>query len=338
MKETIRNQYVDFLKGTLIYLVILGHFVQVYGKPPYEGNWLHNLIYTFHMPLFLAISGFFCYKSHQKYTIWAFLKKRTFNLLIPLLIWDIFMTVVDYNTNENFLLKYLHKINSCYWYIWSIIFYSVFICLFNRILLRCKTLFVRNLFLLSSILLVMSIPIHSFNFPVIKSMYPFFIIGYIFSSLNFLKIITLSKRILPLIVLIALLCFIKWSSKDYVFTNPSSFNNISIVLFRFVSGCSISIVFLFITFFLFLKFRNKLFINYTSEIGTKTLGIYLFQELFFTTVQIYDVSVFGYWINILSIFPSILILCISYYIVKGFELNRILAFFFLGEKLKGPYF
>lgn len=68
--EKIRNNYVDFLKGVGIFLVILGH----------HKNIITNWIYSFHMPLFFMLSGIF-HKNEETYL--KFLKKKSKSLLIP---------------------------------------------------------------------------------------------------------------------------------------------------------------------------------------------------------------------------------------------------------------
>lgn len=54
---TKRITYLDSLKAILILLVILGHAVQ-FNTEEYETNPLFQFIYSFHMPLFLFISGY----------------------------------------------------------------------------------------------------------------------------------------------------------------------------------------------------------------------------------------------------------------------------------------
>lgn len=50
-----RIQWIDKLKGFLILLVIIGHF----GYANYPSmSILHDLIYSFHMPLFIFLSGY----------------------------------------------------------------------------------------------------------------------------------------------------------------------------------------------------------------------------------------------------------------------------------------
>ncbi len=67
-----RIKYIDSLKGFAIICVVLGHIALGYtGAASYPGNlsfWhtIENIIYSFHMPLFFAISGFVYYKAYFK--------------------------------------------------------------------------------------------------------------------------------------------------------------------------------------------------------------------------------------------------------------------------------
>lgn len=49
----------DMLKGFAIILVIAGHAVQYLISGHYYDKEVYRLIYSFHMPLFMAITGFF---------------------------------------------------------------------------------------------------------------------------------------------------------------------------------------------------------------------------------------------------------------------------------------
>ena len=93
-----RDPYWDCVKGALMVLVVLGHFVQLYlvnasggGTPLLES--LLCLIYFFHMPLFVFVSGMFS-KSLAKR------RERSFDeLIVPFLVcqflWLVVTAVVD---------------------------------------------------------------------------------------------------------------------------------------------------------------------------------------------------------------------------------------------------
>lgn len=75
MMEKKRLIWADFLKGWLILLVVLGHAIQNTLGIDCDNNHLWNMIYSFHMPAFMAISGYFVfgrpgggYKICSKYT------------------------------------------------------------------------------------------------------------------------------------------------------------------------------------------------------------------------------------------------------------------------------
>ena len=74
---TKRQPEFDVAKGVGILAVIIGHGA---GTPTI----LRNLIFSFHMPLFFIISGFFM-KPTQKLT-WSFVKKQAKALLLPYVI------------------------------------------------------------------------------------------------------------------------------------------------------------------------------------------------------------------------------------------------------------
>ena len=57
-----RNVYIDIVKSFAIFMVVLGHCLQ-YTLPDNErySNTLFIMIYSMHMPLFVAISGYLFY-------------------------------------------------------------------------------------------------------------------------------------------------------------------------------------------------------------------------------------------------------------------------------------
>ena len=83
-----RIDYYDIVKGFAIWLVVLGHCIQTFGSDP-EHNKLFLLIYAFHMPLFMMVSGKFFISSCHKYNTSQFLKKKFNRLYLPSLFWGL---------------------------------------------------------------------------------------------------------------------------------------------------------------------------------------------------------------------------------------------------------
>lgn len=86
-----RNFGFDSLKGWLIILVIAGHVIQ--GR--ISDNILREVIYFFHMPLFLAVTGYFVKKKTLDLSFYSVIKKYKHRMLLPYLIAFVFFTLLS---------------------------------------------------------------------------------------------------------------------------------------------------------------------------------------------------------------------------------------------------
>lgn len=75
-----RDDYLDSLKFYLIWVVILGHILWEYYNESHAVNCLLFFIYTFHMPLFVYLSGYFSKKMDTKKFRWFLI--RTLETLV----------------------------------------------------------------------------------------------------------------------------------------------------------------------------------------------------------------------------------------------------------------
>ena len=80
-----RVKYIDIAKGIGILAVVAGHSLQ-------NGSFPLRLIYSFHMPLFFFLAGM-CYNS-GKYTFVTLLRKRVRQLLIPLVLFSVILSLL----------------------------------------------------------------------------------------------------------------------------------------------------------------------------------------------------------------------------------------------------
>ena len=79
-----RDIAIDIAKGLGIVLVVLGHTVAVWGG---KHETLHRFIYSFHMPLFFAVSGVFI-STNRSFT--NFIKIKFTRFVIPFFFWVFF--------------------------------------------------------------------------------------------------------------------------------------------------------------------------------------------------------------------------------------------------------
>ena len=87
--DCMRHKHIDVVKGIGIILVVLGH---TYSIPEY----LYNLIYSFHMPLFFILSGLvYNEKKNTELPFFEFLKKKAKSYLVPYYLYALINLVIE---------------------------------------------------------------------------------------------------------------------------------------------------------------------------------------------------------------------------------------------------
>ena len=100
-----RIDWIDCLKLFAIFLVVWGHSMHHLGwekEQFYTG--VDGWIYSFHMPLFMILSGFFSVKLLEGKFEW---KQRFINLIIPCITFGLFCIIVGINSLNFWFLKSL---------------------------------------------------------------------------------------------------------------------------------------------------------------------------------------------------------------------------------------
>ncbi len=144
-----RNPNIDFLKGLLIFLVIAGHLL----SGSIRGSLPRYLIYSFHMPLFIALTGYLIRpEGLLSLTFPALIRKYFYRLLLPwLLALQIFYLVNHLGCLDTLSLSsYLSSYWDIYFHLWYIpgllvwIFLSYFLLKLFSALAARKSIFSGN--------------------------------------------------------------------------------------------------------------------------------------------------------------------------------------------------
>lgn len=88
----MRVDYIDFAKGFAIILVVLGHLLQFNCI---GATACFDFIYSFHMPLFMLLSGWTATQGRpkiQKGNYLIYLRKRFLSLALPFFVWGLFVS------------------------------------------------------------------------------------------------------------------------------------------------------------------------------------------------------------------------------------------------------
>jgi len=88
MKQS-RDYYFDNAKFLLIFFVVFGHFIQSFTNDSNSIYSLYKVIYTFHMPAFILISGFFAKGIYEEGYVQKYLKK----LILPYIIFQVIYSI-----------------------------------------------------------------------------------------------------------------------------------------------------------------------------------------------------------------------------------------------------
>ena len=169
-----RDLYCDSLKFILIFLVVLGHTLEINIPDGSVNRAIYNTIYLFHMPLFVFVSGRFSHiKDRDKY------KKGILRLIETYVIFQIVYSLkLPLLKGEELLWKYLIVPYWIMWYLMCLVWWRLLIYFTPPKILKTK----RNILLIASILICVLggfIPIgHPFEVQRTLVFLPFFLIGY----------------------------------------------------------------------------------------------------------------------------------------------------------------
>lgn len=271
MNKDNRVAYIDSLRAILIFFVVFGHILE----PLIFSNKVlfYNIIYFFHMPAFIFISGL-CYKKN---------KKKLVKLSLIYIVFQLLYILINYLLFNNKLIIQFTTPIWILWYLLALIFWYLIVMFIGTDKKRGFFIIITSLIL--SILVGFDTTINNyFSLSRIIVFFPFFYIGaYIknnyfekfnnyFCSRDFKK----SKfiLILLLIICILLICiFNNYIESNWLY-NSFPYNNNYNFLFRIIN---IFVASIFILSLLILIPKKN--IKLLNIIGKNTLTIFLFHGI-----------------------------------------------------------
>lgn len=283
----------DNYKGILIFLVVLGHLLFSYDYD--NGVAIMNVvkfIYSFHMPLFLIISGYFSKRIN---------KKGNFRLLVLFVLLNFSYILYDYfvyGSFDFFTIKYSS------WYLLALFLYRIIISLPSV----NKFIIINKVFSLS-FSFVVSIIIGLFNFnnliSKLVSYFLFFLVGYLLDN-EFLESVNRRKSV-NLVTLVFSLLFLGMLSFSLPFSlnfyMAGSYIHYIQVVFRLI--IYIIDIMLFLSFLTFIPDKR---VKFLTNIGRNSLSIYLGHRIFTLVITNHFIySDYFIWIMLFSSFLLCLI-------------------------------
>lgn len=321
-----RINWLDFLKGIGIFLVVLGHvYLKCIGS---SASALFGFIVAFHMPFYFMLSGILACRVMEK-DLFEMLKKKSITLLCPFFSCGL-AYALTFNELQDFIWGDFH---SGYWFL-----LSLFICWFMFLPIakmltkipdfQCKIM-------LEAIVLMIpfgagkfvnqiisSDYVHALTFSMTFSYYRFFVVGYF---VGFFYHNLKDKVKWNIIECICILIFTVLMLLILQGKKPANYiSETGVQTFLSLSFAGICIA-----------YRNsspRKISNWIELCGRKSLSIYCFHYFVIKTININLCSSLSpFLLFMVASFVSVIIILVTMLIARPIEKNRYLSKMLLGK-------
>jgi fucose 4-O-acetylase-like acetyltransferase len=321
-----RLLYIDNLKGILILLVVLGHCIQN-ALPDYENNLLFRFIYSFHMPLFIFVSGFVSYKDEYRP---GSITKRFLQLVVPFLAWAL---CSDLLARRTLTVDWLIQPDKGLWFLWVLFWISTGV--YGAKIVAGKMNVREEMLAIPVAAVLFVIPIVNklaFGFHLIAWYLPFYLMGYLLRK----HYATLSKPLRyiswPMLALF-LLSVPFWMIK----LPPTFLPADASVIYNFAYKFFVAVIACISLFHVASRTLNSTrnLLTYSTLGGGLTLGIYAIHQPVIKLVRFLIEQTgltCGGGLLIAILFVATFALTLAIYAILS--LNRYTAFLFLGTPLQ----
>ena len=278
MPESGRDISLDITKGVAIFLVVLGHCIQYDAGRVNAGTSLWNepvfqFIYSFHMPLFMLLSGYLFSRTAKRDAPWGVIRSKMLHLLLPVATWGCFyqlLRVVFWAWDWSWSFFFYHL-----WFLWA-----VFLC-------SCIVLLVRHWFRDSIVVyvvigaLMLFLPDHN-CFPYVEYMYPYYVLGYRIGGSGLRRGWKSMYCFGAALVLFAVM-FHYYGVEDFVYTSKTSLlvggyvslSQLKVDLFRYAIGLVGAYVVWRTIDLVYSSWRDGRIWRVFVPLGRETMGIYI---------------------------------------------------------------
>lgn len=341
-----RNEFIDLLRGTAVLLMVLGHCVQFGSGNEYlqnhlfYQNFVFKFIYTFHMPLFMTISGYLFYSTIERNSITGgdirlLVKKKFRSLILPIITFSILSEIFHivngkHNYAQEVVKDFILSLKSRFWFLWAVFLACLLVLVINQ--LFCDNVVAYIL----SFVVSFFIP-ESWGLSIILFVYPYFLLGYWFRKYNWNLRLKNTPIFFPLLLVVYIICFICYDEQTYVYVGGLSLltANWKEVLLqdvvRIVIGCS--------GVYLWSKLVSKLNLvlpiflkEIIAVIGRNSIGVYIISTYLNSYVLVNLTTNIHTNNLIIALIEMLGMTAISMMIVKMIEHSNMLNYLLFGRK------
>ena len=274
-----RSYYFDNGKFLLIFFVVLGHLITTY-RDNQTFNALYNTIYTFHMPAFILISGYFAKSIFTK----DYFQKLAKKLLLPYAIFQIIYTIMYYFLldQDTFVIDLFNPQWSL-WFLLSLFSMYVMLPLFTKMK--------KGLSLIVAVAIALIIGYVDFIGDYLSLsrtlvFFPYFLLGFYLKKEHFIKISSKRNVIPAIVIMIGTFAFFYLNpSFDHLwlFGSASYAKMESVMSMAFLQRLFVYMVGLLMMFSLLVLIPKRQY--WFTEMGKYTLYVYLLHGFVIKTFR-----------------------------------------------------
>ena len=286
MEKRAYYDRLDIVKGLAMFLVVLGHCIQCGSGAAFNeqqlffDDGLFRFIYSFHMPLFMIISGFLYGKTSTNKPLLSMIKGRTLRLLLPVVVWQTGLTAIALVRGGGFdFLSYCKSIIEGFWFLWAA-WWATIICTIVDRITKSKTIRVG---IHAGIILITLFTPDELNFSLHKFMYVSFLTGLFAARSNWdEKKLSGNRKISFLIVMAAVFAglFLLFRKESFIYISGWTLlgkeNWLTILgwdIYRITIGIVGATIIIYLVYLLIPAEKEKLL----KDAGKNTSGIYILQ-------------------------------------------------------------
>ncbi|WP_042221339.1 acyltransferase family protein [Oceanobacillus manasiensis] len=268
-----RNAFFDNAKVVLIFFVVFGHMIQPFVDGSRGMSTLYSWIYTFHMPAFILMAGFFAKGAGDFRSIINLVKK----LLVPYLIFQVLYSGYYFFIGKSGWQTDLFNPHWALWFLFSLFCWHLLLYWFKKMPALLSIAIALQIGLIIGYFGEIG---HTFSLSRTFVFFPFFLIGYFLTEKQLMLVKRKSVKIASLVIMSAVFVSIYFmpefnsgwllASKSYGDLGMAEFGGLARLLVYFTAAIMVIAV---------LAWIPKAHYNWT-KLGARTLYVYLLHGFF----------------------------------------------------------
>lgn len=311
-----RHAYFDNAKLFLIFLVVFGHMIQPFVSQSHNIETLYTWLYTFHMPAFIFIAGFFAKGSGNI----AYVIKLAKKLIIPYLIFQVIYTGYYFLIGKsNWLTDHIFYPHWSLWFLFSLFCWHILLIGYKKL----------HPVLGISIAVILGIIIgyfdqvgHTFSLSRTIVFFPYFLIGYWASMkhIDWLKNKYVKISAIVILIVVAMIIYMSPGINTDWLLASKSYSTLGMETFGSIARLTVYMTSILMAMSILSWIPKKRFTF--TVLGERTMYVYLLHGFFVQYFREYELLHIDHFVDFLGVVflsAGIVFLLSSKWVISFFQ-------------------